>query len=339
MGGIFTALTILLIGPGTAGALADGPVGADPSSNFHVTTLPAACQSAPAGADCIGASVSYLNEARASLGQAPYALPSDFASLTPPEQLLVLADSDRALYGLAPVPGLTDGLDQAAAAGVMNDADPLPNDTSWYAFTSNWAGGFANAVLAYEAWMYDDGLGSGNVDCTAANPSGCWGHRHNVLWQFDSGGSLAMGAAAGTDSGGNPGYALLIEEAAPSSRPNYTFTWGPAAPSSAPAQSPASAASQQSDRPGTGSAPARSASVALQVVRVRVRGHRLSIRTSAPRGAPVYCSLTGVSPHRGQIRRTKRCTQRTTFSHLPAGRYRLRISSGFSTVMRRVVVP
>jgi hypothetical protein len=335
---MFAALTILLFGPGTAGALAGGPVGTDPGSNVHVSTLPAACQSAPAGADCVAASLSYLNQARANLGQPPYALPSDFASLTPPQQLLILTDSDRALYGLAQVPGLTDGLDQAAAAGVLNDADPLPSDPNWYAFTSNWAGGFGNAVLAYEAWMYDDGLGSGNVDCTAANPSGCWGHRHNILWQFDAGGPLAMGAAAGSDSAASPGYATLIEEAAPSSSPNYTFTWGQPEPSGATAPSSATAMSQTSDRPGTGSAPARSASVALQVMRVRVRGHRLSIRVSAPIGASVYCSLTGVSSRGRQIRRGNRCTHRATFSHLPAGRYRLRISSGFSRVTRRVVV-
>ena len=45
--------------------------------------------------------------------------------------------------------------------------------------------------------MWDDGLGSKNADCTASHPSGCWTHRHDVLWKFHRGALLAMGAAAG----------------------------------------------------------------------------------------------------------------------------------------------
>ena len=47
--------------------------------------------------------------------------------------------------------------------------------------------------------MYDDGLDSGNVDCTTSDKSGCWGHRDNILglstYQQLYGGTLLMGAA------------------------------------------------------------------------------------------------------------------------------------------------
>ncbi len=49
--------------------------------------------------------------------------------------------------------------------------------------------------------MYDDGLGSGNLDCKKGHEQGCWGHRNNILGTFNSksrcGGQrneLAMGA-------------------------------------------------------------------------------------------------------------------------------------------------
>jgi hypothetical protein len=95
------------------------------------------------------------------------------------------------------------------------------------AYASNWAGGYVNVVQAYEGWMYDDGPGSGNVDCTSGDPSGCWGHRHDILWEFDpTGGQTAMGAAAGSDSAGTPGYAMLLVQGSDSSyRPTYTYTW------------------------------------------------------------------------------------------------------------------
>ena len=51
---------------------------------------------------------------------------------------------------------------------------------------------FESALEADFVWMYDDGPGSANVDCTSSDPSGCWGHRHDILWQFSP--PVAMGA-------------------------------------------------------------------------------------------------------------------------------------------------
>lgn len=222
--------------------------GSDPSANFAVGALPAACSSDPDGAACVDAAVSSLDQARAGLGQPPYALPADFDSLTGAQQAFVLTNLDRALYGLPPVPGLVAGLDQDAALGVQGDADPTPSAPGFAAFTSNWAGGFVNLPFAYEAWMYDDGPGSGNVDCTAADASGCWGHRHDILWEFGAGDVLGMGAAAGTDAQGAAGYAMLIVDGGSTAAPAYTYTWSQAVADGAgtgtvsptPARTPAS---------------------------------------------------------------------------------------------------
>src|SRR5438270_9634056 len=165
-------------------AAADGPVGQDPSSNFAPAAQPLICDTDPRGAVCVAAAVQYLDQARGNLGQAPYQLPTDFVSLTPDQQALVLTNLDRILYGLPPTPGITAALNQDAAGGVKSDGDPEPSDSTIDAWTSNWAGGYSNLPLAYGIWMYDDGPGSDNVDCTASTPSGCWGHRHDVLWNF-----------------------------------------------------------------------------------------------------------------------------------------------------------
>ncbi|MDQ6835136.1 MAG: hypothetical protein M3016_03015 [Actinomycetota bacterium] len=214
-------------------ALADGSAGSDPRANYSASQLPDACNS-PNSAPCIDAAVGYLNRARASLGQGPYHLPSNFNSLTAAEQGFVLANLDRILYGLPPVTGLTAALNRDAAAGVQGDADPHPTAANYTAWTANWAGGYVNMPLAYEAWMYDDGPGSSNLDCTSSNPSGCWGHRHDILWRFDHSGPLAMGVAVGADRSGDPGYAMLLFAGDDTYRPSYVYTWAQAVAAGAP---------------------------------------------------------------------------------------------------------
>ena len=230
------------------GAWADGPVGQDPSANFPVTTVPPTCSTDPNGATCVGAAVADLDAARAALGQAPYVLPTNFTSLPGAEQGFVLANLDRVLYGLPAIPGMTAALSLDAANGVARDTDPRPSDPNFNYFTSNWAGGFYNMPLAYEAWMYDDGQGSGNLDCTSDNTTGCWGHRHDVLWSFDGANPLAMGVAAGTDPAGSSGYAMLLGEGAQGYEPVYTYTWAQAVAAGANAGAPRASRAQRRQR-------------------------------------------------------------------------------------------
>jgi hypothetical protein len=172
--------------------------------------------------------IAFLDQARAKLGQPPYELPQDFASLNSARQALVLIDLDRVMYGLRPITGLATDLDQAAATAVRAGTDPLAAETDYLTLTSDWAGGYLNVAFAYEGWMYDDGPGSNNLDCTLLNRAGCWDHRNNILWQFGGSGPLAMGAAAGIGPGGTPGYAVVLVQGAPDYTPVYTYTWSEA---------------------------------------------------------------------------------------------------------------
>jgi hypothetical protein len=181
---------------GAPAMAATGPA-SDPSANRTLSdTTMQACQTDPAGPSCVNSALADINAARAAEGVPPMVLPGGFASLTVPEQLLVLADLERVGRGLIPALGLSAALNRDAAAGAAADSDPSP--TNWYgdSYAANWAGGFPSPLEADFAWMYDDGPGSGNLDCTSTDTAGCWGHRHDILMAFDA--PLVMGAAETT---------------------------------------------------------------------------------------------------------------------------------------------
>jgi hypothetical protein len=151
------------------------------------------CAAAPGGAACNASALADINLARAAEGVGPMVLPASFASLTIPQQLMVVANLERVGRGLAPALGLSANLDSTATGAATQDADPLPSQFNGDALTSNWAGGTGSALLADFLWMYDDGPGSGNEDCQQAGDSGCWGHRRDILYAFDD--PVVMGAA------------------------------------------------------------------------------------------------------------------------------------------------
>jgi PASTA domain-containing protein len=206
-----------------------GWAGSDPAHNYPIGKLPATCGTAPTGKACVNAGIYYLDKARAKLAQPTYKLPADFPSLTAAQQTFILSNLDRVQYGLPPMTGLTAQLNHdALTTGVQTGTDPSPSISGLSGWTGNWAAGYPNSPIAYEEWMYDDGLGSKNIDCTASNPSGCWGHRHNVLWKFGSGAVLGMGAATGAGPKGGRGYAMLLVGGTSAYQPTYTYTWSQA---------------------------------------------------------------------------------------------------------------
>jgi hypothetical protein len=337
------ALIVLVTLAVAAHALANS-AGTDPGSNHPAPRMPGSCASAPTGADCINASVAVLNQARASLGQPAYAIPSDFVSLTPAEQGFVLANLDRILYGLAPVTGLTAALDNDAAGGAHDDADPQPTASDYLAWTANWAGGFSNMPLAYEAWMYDDGPGSGNLDCSSSNTAGCWGHRHDVLYKFDrAGGALAMGVAQGTDSSGEPGYAMLLFQGDDTYRPFYAYTWAQAVAAGAGTGSGGSVGSGGTTSTvtghGTGSGAGGHGVVPARVsISVRVRGRHVSIIASLPRGSHLQCAFTPHGRHGWARDHYRSCSAQLSLNGRRAGRYRLRVRAAGVVVTRYIRV-
>jgi hypothetical protein len=154
-----------------------------------------ACDNGPQ--PCQEAVLEAIDQARAAEGIGPLELPSDYNTITIAEQLLVLADLERTDRGLPGFIGLSTKLDTSAQSAAAADSDP--NGPSGKTWGSNWAGGEASALLADYDWMYDDGPGSPNMDCTNAVANGCWDHRRNVLGNY--GPRPAMGAAVTTVKG------------------------------------------------------------------------------------------------------------------------------------------
>ena len=181
----------------------------DPPANrvLSQATLQA-CRTDPAGQACQTAALADLDAARAAEGIGPMQLPGDFPALSVPAQLLVLSNLERVDRGLAPVIGLSGPLDQDALIGAQNDADPHPTTFNGNTWTANWEGGYASPFEADFVWMYDDGLGSGNVDCAAPGDSGCWGHRHDILSPLDP--PVVMGAGSATGQFGASQTELFV---------------------------------------------------------------------------------------------------------------------------------
>jgi hypothetical protein len=214
------ALALVVVATGSA---AWG--GKDPPRNTRIGRLPSSCHSSPTGTKCVNAAVYYLDKARSRVHLPPYALPADFPSLSPPKQLFILVNLDRIQYGLAPIPGMTAQLDRdALVSGIWPADDPHPSHTTglrvWW---PGWAGSFHNAPMAYETWVWNDGLGATNPRCTRSDHSRCWGHRHSVLWRYGS--NAAMGAAAGRDSRHHRGYTYLFVGGNSAYKPHFTYTW------------------------------------------------------------------------------------------------------------------
>ena len=129
-------------------------------------------------------------------GVSPMSLPSNYPSLTPPEQLFVLTNLERIDRGIAPISGLSANLDAYAQAGADAGTDPgfppyANGGGSTYASTPS-------VGMALAMWMYDDGPGGTNADCPATGGGGCWGHRNIILGQYASPSMMGVGYGSGT---------------------------------------------------------------------------------------------------------------------------------------------
>ena len=178
---------------------------------------------------CVSATLAAIANARSAEGVPAMTLPSNWAQLTPAEQLYVATNLERTDRGLAPLQAMATALDQAAAQGAAQDTDPSPPSgfpaSEW---GSNWAGAVGNPLEAIYFWMYDDGIGSSNIDCTSSNQSGCWGHRQNVLLGLSCQMCVMGTAVAPTAYQGDPSWAELLVDS--SGQPAVDFTWAQEAP-------------------------------------------------------------------------------------------------------------
>jgi hypothetical protein len=121
-----------------------------------------------------------LKRANRKEGKPALVLPRNFSSLSPADQLFVLANLERIVHGLWPLYGVSPALNRAAVAGVQRGTDPALPASTKMAWGSNWYSG-TGAIQATFSWMYDDGYGSQNIDCQHPGAMGCWGHRDNIL--------------------------------------------------------------------------------------------------------------------------------------------------------------
>jgi hypothetical protein len=173
---------------------------------------------------CTGATLQAIANARAGEGLAPMTLPTNWAQLTPAEQLFVATNLERTARGLPALTAMASALDQAADQGATQNDDPAP--PAGFPFTewgSNWAGAVGNPLEAIYLWMYDDGVGSANVDCTASNRSGCWGHRKNILLGLACHECLMGTAWAPGGYSGDPSLTELLVDT--SGSVTLAFTW------------------------------------------------------------------------------------------------------------------
>ena len=157
-------------------------------------------------------------------------LPTNWTSLDPAEQLFVATNLERVVRGLAPLSAMTSVLDVAATRAALAGTDPSPPAGVG---ASEWGGNLAEAVgsplevLYY--WMYDDGPGSPNINCSAANPGGCFGHRRNILLPLACTPCVAGTGWVGTPQDDRGNATELVVESSGSSA--VDFIWADEQPS------------------------------------------------------------------------------------------------------------
>ena len=195
----FTTALIATLAAITTGAAALGPIVPpnNPSSNGQQSY----CTSRT---ECL----TIINNVRADQeGLDPIALPSNWNQLTSSERLFTFMNLERVSRGLNPLMYLVNTYTSEVNTAITNDADPEPPasiDASWQ---SIWAGGDGMIPLsAMYLWMYYDGPGGSNLDCTSGSSSGCWGHRDAIL---DADVNV-IDAGAGSDSHGSAGFAAIL---------------------------------------------------------------------------------------------------------------------------------
>jgi len=175
---------------------------------------------------CLTKALAAINRARSLEHVRPMILPSDFDSLNYAEQTFVVSNLERVDRGLTPFKGITKKLNQTAKQAAQSQVDPAPAYSLVGQFTvldyqSNWASNFGPLAADY-GWMYDDGYGSYNIDCTSASAPGCWAHRDIILTKYDKS-RLISGVGCDKQSGLISIAQLFV--AGSGQDPTFTYTW------------------------------------------------------------------------------------------------------------------
>lgn len=191
---------------------------------------------------CTSYVLAAVNHARSLEGVKALVLPSNWDSLSVPEQLFVVADLERVDRGYPPYLGLNAVLSADAQQAAVAQVDPtlavgFPGIGT---LGSTWAGGGSNVLFADYVWMYDDGWGGSlantfNLDCVSATSPDCWGHRDELLG-VDPAPSAGVGLMCSTCEFGAGSAVVTINgtsamsytdlvEGTSGTIPAMTFTW------------------------------------------------------------------------------------------------------------------
>ena len=178
-------------------------------------------------AACITKAVAAIDNARALEHVRPMILPDNFRKLTYAEQTFVVTNLERVDRGLRPFHGITARLNNTAKQAAVSDADPAPaygaiGEFVLLDYQSNWTSNFGPLAGDY-GWMYDDGYGSYNVDCTSASSPGCWAHRDVILTTYPNKPSLISGVGSDKQNGLVSIAQLFV--AGKGQHPTFTYTW------------------------------------------------------------------------------------------------------------------
>ena len=124
---------------------------------------------------CVAYVLRALDAARAAEHLGAMVLPTNWFSLSNPEQLFVLADLERTARGLPPYLGLNSHLTAEAQLAASDDTDPSlatgfavgpTQERRRRAWAATWASGFTTLGADF-LWMYADGWGG----CPRARPT------------------------------------------------------------------------------------------------------------------------------------------------------------------------
>ncbi|HUI03492.1 MAG TPA: hypothetical protein VLZ77_08115, partial [Acidimicrobiales bacterium] len=197
-----------------------------PSPNFLTSCSGNAYDDSPA---CVSAALQAIANARQQEGLPGMVLPSDWTSLTPEQQVYVSTNLERTVRGLPPLSAMASALDQSSQSAAAHDSDPSPPaGFPWTSWGGNWAGAMGNPLEADYFWMYDDGMGSANLDCTPSDTAGCWGHRNNILIGLNCRPCLMGTGFNATAWSGSPSWTELLVDT--SGSPQLDFSWAQVTP-------------------------------------------------------------------------------------------------------------
>jgi hypothetical protein len=267
-----------------AGAgLSDPVVNATPAVDYYPV-----CSADPAGAACIAALLTDIDQARAAEGVPVMVLPRGYPTMPAARQLFVVTNLERVDRGLPAVTGLSTQLDTEEQHWAALDRETTGEAVSGQNGAEEegqFALGVFNVLEADWIWMYQDGWGgasgTANGDCGSVAADGCWGHREGILHSYTGYDSLVAGGGGSVT--GEVSYDYLVSGGNRSGAgPVYSYTWAQAEAAGADGATGSAAASVaqsqllEAHRPGAAAARAE-----RQAAVHRAAVHRAAVRRAA----------------------------------------------------------